>query len=106
MTVIGVGATLVTALAVVIALLLSGGAKALSDNAALIGALVALGGVFTTQMFNSALEDRRVQEGRELEAQRVQKGRELEAQRVQAAVMQNYLDQVGKLLIEAPLRGA
>ena len=44
---IGVVATLVLALMVVITLRLTGDASAVSDNAALIGALVALGGVFT-----------------------------------------------------------
>lgn len=95
LTAIGVGLTLVLALTVVMVLLLSGGSKALSDNAALIGALVALGGVFTTQMVNSALEDRRTQETRELEAQRVHE-----------AALRNYLEDVGELLIEKPLRDA
>lgn len=106
LTAIGVGLTLVLALTVVIVLLLSGGSKALSDNAALIGALVALGGVFTTQMVNSALEDRRTQETRELEDQRTQEARELEAQRVHEAALRNYLEDVGELLIEKPLRDA
>ena len=57
---IGVVATAVVALAVVAILLLTGGAKALSDNAALIGALVALGGVFTTQLVSIALGSHRV----------------------------------------------
>jgi hypothetical protein len=65
MTVIGVGATLVVTAAVVVVLLLFGsGAKAVSDNAALIGALVALGGVFTTQLVNSALEAQRAEQAR------------------------------------------
>ena len=67
LTAIGVIATLVLAVAVVIALLRTGGAKAVSDNAALIGALAALGGVFTAQMVSIALDDRRTQEARELE---------------------------------------
>jgi hypothetical protein len=87
----GVAATLVLTLVVVITLLLTGGAKAVSDNAAIIGALVALGGVFTAQIVSIALDDRRTQESRELEAQRAQ-----------VASLQNYLEQVGKLLIEQP----
>jgi hypothetical protein len=59
---IGVLATLVIALVVVIFLLLAGGGKAVSDNAALIGALVALGGVFTTQLVNITLEAQRAQD--------------------------------------------
>jgi uncharacterized protein YjbI with pentapeptide repeats len=94
-TAIGVAATLVLALVVVSALLHTGGAKSVSDNAAIIGALVALGGVFTTQLVNSALEDRRAQESRELEAQRAHE-----------TALQNYFEQVGKLLIEQPLRRA
>jgi uncharacterized protein YjbI with pentapeptide repeats len=58
----GVLATLVLALVVVIVLLLTGGGKAVSDNAALIGALVALGGVFTSQLLNITLEARRAQD--------------------------------------------
>jgi uncharacterized protein YjbI with pentapeptide repeats len=61
-TAIGVIATLVIALAVVIVLLLAGGGEAVSDNAALIGALFALGGVFTTQLVNITLEAQRAQD--------------------------------------------
>jgi Pentapeptide repeats (8 copies) len=92
---IGVVATLVLALGVVIVLLQTGSAKAVSDNAALIGALVALGGVFTAQMVSIALDDRRTLEARELEAQRAHE-----------AALQNYFEQVGALLIEQPLRRA
>jgi uncharacterized protein YjbI with pentapeptide repeats len=61
--------------------LLTGGSKALSDNAALIGAVVALGGVFTTQLVNGALDDRRNRE----------------------AALQNYFERVGKVLTEKSL---
>lgn len=93
----GIAATLVLTLLVVIALLLWGGdgAKAVSDNAALIGALVALGGVFTAQMVSIALDDRRTQESRQLEAQRTRE-----------AALQNYFEQVGTFLIEQPLHRA
>jgi hypothetical protein len=67
---IGVVATLILALVVVMVLLQAGGAKAVAGNAALIGALVALGGVFTAQMVSIALEAVRAREGRYLEAQR------------------------------------
>ena len=73
---IGVGATLVLALLVVMTLLIARDAKAVADNAALIGALIALGGVFTTQMVNTALEDRRAG----------------------AAALQAYLERMGNLL--------
>jgi uncharacterized protein YjbI with pentapeptide repeats len=89
---LGVTATLALALMVVITLQRSDGAKAVSDNAALIGALVALGGVFTAQMVSIALDDRRTRESRELEAQRAHE-----------TAVQNYFEQVGKLLIEKPL---
>jgi hypothetical protein len=92
---IGVVATLVLALVVVMALLQTGDATAVSDNAALIGALVALGGVFTAQMVSIALDDRRTQEARDLEAQRVRE-----------AALQNYFAAVGELLIEKALRRA
>jgi hypothetical protein len=88
------------------ALLLTGGAKAVSDNAALIGALVALGGVFTAQMVSIALEDGRTRETRELEDRRTQEARNLEAQRAHEAALQNYFEDVGELLIEKPLRRA
>jgi hypothetical protein len=96
LTAIGVGATLVVALTVIVTLLQTSGHKAISANAALIGALVALGGVFTTQLVSIALDDRRTQESRELEAQRAHE-----------AALQNYVEQVGTLLIEQqPLREA
>jgi uncharacterized protein YjbI with pentapeptide repeats len=59
---IGVGATVIVALVVVIVLLLTGGGKAVPDNAALIGALLALGGVLTTQLVNIALAAQRAQD--------------------------------------------
>jgi hypothetical protein len=93
--IIGVIATLVLAVAVVMVLLRTGGSKALSDNAGLIGALVALGGVFTAQMVGISLDDRRAQQARVLEAQRAHE-----------AALQNYLNDVGELLIEKPLREA
>jgi uncharacterized protein YjbI with pentapeptide repeats len=93
--VIGGVATLVIFIVVVMLLWRTGGAKAVSDNAAVIGALVALGGVFTAQMVSIALEDQRTQEARDLEAQRVRE-----------AALQNYFEEVGELLIEKPLRRA
>jgi uncharacterized protein YjbI with pentapeptide repeats len=92
---IGVVATLFLALAVVVILLLTDDPKAVSDNAAVIGALVALGGVFTAQIVSIELDDRRTHEARELEAQRSHE-----------TALQNYLEQVGKLLIEKPVRKA
>jgi uncharacterized protein YjbI with pentapeptide repeats len=70
--VVGVVATLVIAVAVVIVLQRTGDDNAVSDNAALIGAVIALGGVFTTQLVSIALDDRRATESRELEDQRAQ----------------------------------
>src|SRR5829696_7940277 len=92
---IGGTGTLVLFIVVVMLLWRTGGAKLVSDNAALIGALVALGGVFTAQMVSIALDDRRTQEARDLEAQRAHE-----------AALQNYFEQVGTLLIEQPLRRA
>jgi hypothetical protein len=92
---IGVVATLVLAVVVVMALLQTGDAKAVSNNAAVIGALVALGGVFTAQMVSIALDDRRTHEARDLEAQRAGE-----------AALQNYFEAVGELLIEKPLHRA
>jgi uncharacterized protein YjbI with pentapeptide repeats len=77
-----------------------------SDNAAVIGALVALGGVFTAQMVSIALDDRRTQEARALEDRRTQEARDLEARCAGEAALQNYFEQVGELLIEKPLRRA
>jgi len=90
--VIGGVVTLVLLLAVVWLLWRTGGAKAISDNAAVIGALVALGGVFTAQMVSIALDNRRTQEARDLEVQRAGE-----------AALQNYFEAVGELLIEKPL---
>jgi hypothetical protein len=77
---IGIGATLVVALMVVSTLWLVGDVRLVSQNAALIGALIALGGVFTTQLVNTGLE----------------------AQRAREAALQKYFEQVGKLLVEHP----
>jgi Pentapeptide repeats (8 copies) len=92
---IGVVVTIVLALVVVLTLALTGGAKALSDNAALLGALVALGGVFTAQMVSISLDERRAHEARDIEAQRAHE-----------TALQNYIEAVGELLIEKPLRRA
>jgi Pentapeptide repeats (8 copies) len=76
------------------------GPKAVEDNAALIGALVGLGGVFTTQLVNSALEDRRAQVARDTE--QAQRKRELEIgrQRSQDDALQAYFDQMSQLLLD------
>src|SRR5215208_6846354 len=87
--VIGGVATLVLTLAVVMLLWRTGGAKAVSDNAAVIGALVALGGVFTAQMVSIALDDRRTREARTIESQRAQ-----------GDASQAYLDQMSILLLD------
>src|SRR5215207_5223511 len=58
---IGVVATLVLALLVIVILQLRGDANAVSDNAAVIGALLALGGVGTAQMVSIALDQRRTE---------------------------------------------
>ena len=58
---IGVIATLVLALLVILILQLTGDTNAVSDNAAVIGALLALGGVGTAQMVSIALDQRRTQ---------------------------------------------
>jgi hypothetical protein len=90
---IGVIVTVILAVGVVLTLLLTHDAKAVSDNAPLIAAVIALGGVGTAQMVGIALEDRRRQEARDLEAQRTRE-----------AALQNYFEAVGELLIEKPLR--
>ena len=87
LTAIGVLVTLGLVLIVVIALLQTGGTKAVSDNAAIIGALVALGGVFTTQLVNSALVDRSTQESRIIETQRAQE-----------VTLRVYVDQINDLM--------
>jgi hypothetical protein len=104
--VIGVVVTNVFGGAIVMVLVLTGGSKAVSENAGLIGAVVALGGVLTAQMVGIALEAGRADEARKLEDQRTHEARELEDQRASEAALQNYLEQVGALLIEQPLRRA
>jgi hypothetical protein len=74
----GVGVTLVLALIVVIILGLTGGATSISANAALLGALIAFGRVFTTQLVSTGLESQRPRE----------------------AALQKYFEQVGKLLAD------
>src|SRR5215208_6632379 len=81
LAILGVAATLVLVLIVVFILLLNG--YPVSENAAVIGGLIALGGVFTTQLVNTALEKQRVQETRRLEDLRAQETRRLEDLRAQ-----------------------
>ena len=59
---IGVTATFVLTLTIVLTLLASGGAKAVSRNAIPIGGLLISGAVFTSQLVNVALEDQRAQD--------------------------------------------
>jgi hypothetical protein len=108
LTAIGVAATLLLTLGVAITLLLTSGPKAVEDNAALIGVLVGLGGVFTTQLVNSALEDRRAQGARETEQGQRQRELEVALQRSQDDALQAFLDQISQLLTdkERPLRRA
>jgi hypothetical protein len=103
---IGVVGTIVLAVGVVIALRRTGDANAVSNNAPLIAAVIALGGVGTAQMVSIALEDQRTRETRTLEDQRTQEARNLEAQRAHEAALQNYFEAVGELLIEKPLHRA
>jgi uncharacterized protein YjbI with pentapeptide repeats len=78
LTAIGVVATVLISVTVITALLLTGGPTTVSENAALIGALVALGGVFTTQLVNTGLENQRAQE----------------------AALQKYLEEMRKVLAD------
>jgi hypothetical protein len=100
LTAIGVAATLLLALGVVLTLLLTGGAKAVSDNAALIGALIALGGVFTTQLVNTALEDQRVEEARRTALAQRERELEIAQRRAEDEALQTYLDQISTLLLD------
>jgi hypothetical protein len=74
---VGVLATLLLALLVVTILYGTGGVRLISDNAALIGALIALGGVFTTQMVTTSLEDQRARANSDLEDLRSQETKSL-----------------------------
>jgi hypothetical protein len=107
LTAIGIGATLVVTAAVVVVLLrFGGGAKAVSDNAALIGGPIALCGVFTTQIVNSALEAQRAQQAQNTEQAQRQRELEVGSQRAQDDASQAYLDQMSFLLLDKdrPLR--
>jgi Pentapeptide repeats (8 copies) len=97
---IGIVATLLLASVVVMALLQTGDAKAISENAAVIGALLALGGVFTTQLVNSALEDRRAREARDIEAARARETHRLETMRAEVSALRTYFEHMGKLLAD------
>jgi hypothetical protein len=97
---IGIVATLLLASVVVMALLQTGDAKAISENAAVIGALLALGGVFTTQLVNSALEDRRAREAHDIEATRAQETRRIETMRAEVSALRTYFEHMGKLLAD------
>jgi uncharacterized protein YjbI with pentapeptide repeats len=95
---IGVVVTIVLVVGVVLALRSTGDANAVSDNAPLIAAVIALGGVGTTQMVSIALEGRRVQEARKIEKQRTEDARNIEEQRAQEVALQQYFEQMGQLL--------
>src|SRR5215210_5022654 len=83
---IGVLVTVVLAVGVVIVLLWFGGdAKAVSNNAPLIAAVIALGGVFTAQMVSIALEDQRTRETRKIEVARTTENRRIEDKRTEDA---------------------
>jgi hypothetical protein len=82
--VIGVVVTVVLAVGAVMALLLTSGAKAVSDNAPLIAAVIALGGVLTAQLVTIALE----------------------AQRAQDSALQAFLDQISHSDAYSELRTA
>jgi hypothetical protein len=103
---IGILVTFALAVGVVIALRSSGDANAVSDNAPLIAAVIALGGVLTTQMVSIAVEDQRARETSKLEDRRNQEAQQLEDQRANGTALQKYFEDVGKLLIEQPLRKA
>jgi hypothetical protein len=92
---IGLVVTIGLAVGVVLALQRTGDPKAVSDNAPLIAAVIALGGVFTAQMVSIALDDRRTQEARNIEGQRAQ-----------GDASQAYLDQMSKLLLDKDLRSS
>jgi hypothetical protein len=57
-------------------------------------------------MVSIAFDDRRTQESRNIEERRTRESRELEPQRAHEAALQNYVEQVGTLLIEQPLHRA
>jgi len=103
---IGVVATLVLALLVVIALTLTGGVTAVSDNAPLIAAVIALGGVFTAQMVSIALDARREKDARDAQRDQWEHETEVNDRRAKADALQAYLDQMGQLLLDKdkPLR--
>jgi hypothetical protein len=72
------------------------------NNAAVIAALIALVGVFITQIVSIALDERRTRLTRKLDDLRARETRDLEVQRAHEAALQKYLEQVGKLLTQGP----
>jgi hypothetical protein len=90
--IIGGAGTLALALAVVLVLSWAGGLGAVSKSAALIGALVALGGVFTAQMVGITLEQ-----------QRTQHSMMLDERRAQQEALQAYLAKMSELLLDKDL---
>ena len=106
MTAIGIAATLVVALLVVLVLWLTGGPKAVSDNATAIGGLILSGAVFSNQLVNTALGYRYTRQAHELEDRRAQEEHVLADRRAQDEALQAYLDQIGTLLLDKdrPLR--
>ena len=78
----------------------------MSDNAPLIAAVIALGGVFTAQMVSIALDERRGQEARDAEQEQWKHELDVNDRRAQDDALEAYLDQMGQLLLDKdkPLR--
>jgi uncharacterized protein YjbI with pentapeptide repeats len=100
------GIRIVTPLAVVVGILglLVHHGFVTSENATLIGALIALTGVVTSQVVNTLIAQSYQAKQQELETRRAQAQQELETRRAQAYRFQAYLAQMEKLLIDHQLR--
>src|SRR5215218_10971766 len=69
-----------------------------SDNAALVGALLALTGVLIAQVVNTNIARATQRHQQVLEDQRTREQQRLEDRRARAATLQSYLEQMGRLL--------
>jgi uncharacterized protein YjbI with pentapeptide repeats len=96
----GIRITVALALLILSIVLVSRSGFLSSENAAVIGALLALTGVLIAQVVNTniARATQRHQQG--LEDQRAREQQRLEDRRARAATLQSYLEQMGKLLTD------
>jgi uncharacterized protein YjbI with pentapeptide repeats len=99
-TVWGIRITVALALVILGLVLVSRSGFVSRENAAVVGALLALTGVLIAQVVNTNIARATQRHQQVLEHQRAREQRRLEDRRARAATLQSYLEQMGKLLTD------